>query len=76
MAEVKNLALAKSVYATLCRTLEKNDWRYTSNEEELKISCGAQGEDLLCEFVLHADPLRRLVAVAAFDSLLDQRGNS
>ena len=61
MAEVKNLALAKSVYATLCRTLEKNDWRYTSNEEELKISCGAQGEDLPMELDIRVDADRMLV---------------
>ena len=61
MAEVKNLELAKSTFATLCRTLEKNDWKYKKNEAELSVECGAQGEDLPMELNVKVDADRMLI---------------
>jgi hypothetical protein len=61
MAELKNLEQAKLAFATLCRTLEKNDWRYKKDEEALSIECGAQGEDLPMEFSVRVDADRMLV---------------
>lgn len=46
MAEQKILEQAKDVFSTLCRTLDKLEWRYKKDEEKLSIDCGAQGDDL------------------------------
>ncbi len=61
MAEIKNVELAKATFATLCQTLDNNDWSYKKNEEALSIECGAQGEDLPMEFNIKVDADRMLV---------------
>ena len=63
MADVKNLAQAKSVYDAFCRTLDSEDWRYKKNDEKLTISCGARGEDLPIELEIIIDADRMLVMV-------------
>ena len=55
MAEVKNLEQAKDVFATLCRTLDKNEWHYKKDEEKLSIECGAQGDDLPMQLTMMVD---------------------
>ncbi len=61
MADQKNIEQAKSTYATLCRALEKDDWRYRKDEEKLTITCGARGDDLPMEFVINVDEKRLVV---------------
>lgn len=61
MAEQKNLEQAKATFATLCNTLDKNDWRYKKDEEKLSIDCGAQGDDLPMDISVEVDVDRMLV---------------
>lgn len=43
MADLKQ---AKATFNTLCKMLNNIGWRYDKDEEELQISCEAQGDDL------------------------------
>ena len=61
MAEIKDLKLAKDTFATLCRALDAEDWKYKKDEENLCIECGARGEDLPIEFKVSIDADRMLV---------------
>ena len=63
MADVKELAQAKSVYAAFCHALDNQDWRYKKNDEELTISCGARGEDLPIDLDIKVDAERMLIMV-------------
>ena len=61
MAEQKNLEQAQAAFATLCQALDKHEWHYKKNEEELTIESGAQGDDLPMEITVKIDPNRDLV---------------
>lgn len=66
MAEVKDLERAKYIFSTLCQALDKNDWRYKKDEEDLSIECGAQGDDLPIELKIRVDAERQLVLLISF----------
>lgn len=61
MDDSKKLALAQETFATMCRTLDNNQWRYKKNEEKLRIECGARGSDLPMDLDLHVDADRQLI---------------
>ena len=61
MAEQKNLEQARVVFGTLCRALDKNDWKYKKDEDKLSIECGVQGDDLPMDITVRVDADRRLV---------------
>ena len=63
MAEEKELKQAKEVYKTLCTRLDEHNWRYEKDEENLKIHCGAQGDDLPMEIYIEVDKKRQLVSL-------------
>ncbi len=65
MAELKNLEQAKDAFATLCRTLDKHEWSYNKDDENLSLKCGAQGDDLPMEFTIKVDADRMLVMLAS-----------
>ncbi len=61
MTDAETLERAKSTFATLCRTLDKHEWKYRKDEEKLSVECGAQGDDLPIEFKIKVDAQRMLV---------------
>lgn len=61
MTDEKKIQEAKATFATLCRTLDKNNWKYQIDEEKLSIFCGAQGDDLPMEITVNVDVDKRLV---------------
>ena len=61
MAEQKISEQARAVFATLCGALDKNEWHYRKDEEDLSIECGAQGDDLPMEITIKVDAERMLV---------------
>jgi len=61
MAELKKLEQAKSVFATLCQTLDHEEWKFKKNEEKLSVECGARGEDLPIDISINVDADRMLV---------------
>lgn len=61
MADAKKMAEAQVTFDTLCRTLDKHEWRYKKNVETLTIECGAQGDDLPIELSVEVDAERSLI---------------
>lgn len=61
MSDTNNSALAKSIYNTLCETLDKKDWHYEKNIEDLVITFTSRGDDLPMQFVLKIDEDRQLI---------------
>lgn len=61
MTDAEKLTKAKATYATLCSALDKDEWHYKKDEEELTIKCGARGEDLPIEIIIQVDAGRQLV---------------
>ncbi len=57
----KMLEAAKSAFATLCRYLDGDDWRYEKDEENLVVSLRAQGEDLPIEAIVKIEEERETV---------------
>lgn len=63
MSEEKDLKQAKTVYKSLCDMLDERKWRYQKHDEDLTITCGAQGEDLPLELIMEVDAQRMLVSI-------------
>ncbi len=59
--EDEKLTRAKKVFETLCAALDKHNWHYTKNEENLSIDCSAQGEDLPMDINIRVDTDRQLI---------------
>lgn len=63
MAETNGRALAETVYADLCASLDRREWHYKRFDDDLVISFGVTGEDIPMEFVLMVDAERQLLRV-------------
>lgn len=66
MANEKELALAKSVYETVCKSLDSRKWRYSGEEENLKIRINFNGDDIPMNFIIQIDAERELVSLLSF----------
>jgi len=62
----KDLKRAKEVYADLCAMLDADDWNYQKEEDKLKISFGAQGEDIPMKFIMFIDPNPGLIRLLSW----------
>ena len=58
---IDKIACAKNTFATLCRMLDNNEWKYEKDEEKLCIDCGAQGKDLPMPINIRIDAERQLI---------------
>lgn len=63
MTDAEKLTKAKTTFTTLCSALDKDEWHYKKDEEELTIECGARGEDLPIELIIRVDADRQLVSL-------------
>lgn len=61
----KKMKQALSVYETICRALDKDDWKYTKNDEELVINCKARGEDLPLDLYFMVHPGSQAVSLVS-----------
>lgn len=61
--EERAMKQAQSVYETICRTLETRGWKFTREEENLVIRCGARGEDLPMDIVIIVNPKAQVVSL-------------
>ena len=66
MANEKEMALAKNIFATICSAFDSNEWIYSKDEDELKIALGFDGNDIPMKFLICVDPDRQLVSVLSF----------
>lgn len=76
MEQDQKMARAKHIFDMICRMLEAHDWRYQKDEEKLKITTGARGDDLPMEMILHIDPKFervQLISPLLFDVQEDKR---
>ncbi len=63
MSDQKLLKQAQTVYKALCDMLDSNNWKYEKNEEKLKISTGANGDDLPIEILFSVDVDKQIVTL-------------
>ena len=63
MAEEIKMDLAKEVYATLCAALDRREWHYEKDEENLVVHFGVSGDDIPMSFIIAVDAERQLVRV-------------
>ena len=66
MEEQMKLENAKRVYKTLCDALDARSWKYSKNEEDLRVEFGVSGDDLLMRFIMVVDADRQLVRLVSF----------
>lgn len=52
---------AKKVYNTLCTAIDKRDWTYDREDEDLIVRFNVSGEDIPMSFILIVDADRQLV---------------
>lgn len=60
MADEK-LARAQRVFRGLCANLDSRNWRYQKNEEQLRVECGAKGDDLPIDLSIRVEADRQLL---------------
>lgn len=61
MADEKKIALAKNVYNTLCAAIERREWRFDKDEENLVVHFGVSGDDIPMQFIMVVDAERQLI---------------
>lgn len=63
MEETKLLQQARSVYETICKSLDNRDWKYERHDDDLTILSEAQGEDLPVSMIIRVDPNAQVVSL-------------
>jgi len=61
MADENKIALAKNVYNTLCAAIERREWRFDKDEENLVVHFGVSGDDIPMQFIMVVDAERQLI---------------
>lgn len=57
------LKQSQLVYRMFCNALDGNDWKYRKDDENLRIECGAQGDDLPMELSANFDVDKQLMMI-------------
>lgn len=65
MQDWQDIGLARETFETLCRTLDKKEWRYQKEDEKLTLFCGAKGDDLPIDIHFTLDPERMLIVMVS-----------
>ena len=76
MADEKELKQARVAFETICEMLDDNGWRYNRDDDELKITSGARGDDLPVDLNMYADADRAIITIISklpFDFPEDKR---
>ena len=61
MSDEMKMERAKKVYNTLCTAIDKRDWTYDREDEDLIVRFNVSGEDIPMSFILIVDADRQLV---------------
>lgn len=61
MADENKITLAKNVYNTLCAAIERREWRFDKDEENLVVHFGVSGDDIPMQFIMVVDAERQLI---------------
>jgi len=63
MSDSVDVKKAQTIFETLCKYLDENEWKYEKKEDEFQIECSVQGEDFPIEISIRVDPSRMLILV-------------
>lgn len=63
MADLKEMKQAQNAFNTLCNMLDDQEWKYQRDDENLRIECGANGEDLPIDIRINVDADKQLVTL-------------
>ena len=63
MSNEKDFKQAQAVFKALCTMLDEHNWHYEKDEKELKLHCGARGDDLPIELRIEVDVERKIVCL-------------
>ncbi len=63
MADTTKILKAKEVFATLCTTLDKENWRYNKDEEKLVVYLTVRGKDIPIYIIAQVDVDRQLIKI-------------
>ncbi len=66
MATDKEIKLAQSAYATLCKALDQRQWHYKKDEEKLIVTLGVNGDDIPMDLIIQCDASRQLIRLLSF----------
>lgn len=61
MADEKTVTQAITVYQTLCRTLDKRNWKYNRDDDNLCVTFDVSGDDFPMSFVIGIDAERQII---------------
>lgn len=61
MGEDMKRALAVQTYNTLCTAIEKRNWKYDRDDEEMTVYFGVNGDDLPMRLILRVDEERQVL---------------
>lgn len=61
MADENVIALAKNVYSTLCAAIEKREWHFDKDEENMVVHFVVSGDDIPMQFIMVVDAECQLV---------------
>ena len=56
MSDSNKIELANKTFSTICLALDKENWPYQKDEQNLRIECKAQGDDMPIELIVRVDP--------------------
>jgi hypothetical protein len=63
MTNDKDLKQAEAVYKSLREMLEERNWHYENDDENMAITCMAQGDDLPIEIIVQVDREHQIVSL-------------
>ena len=76
MSDEKNLALAKTVFNSLCECMDHKEMNYQKDEEKLAVHFEVAGDDIPMVFIVAIDEKRqliRLLSMLPFEMAEDKR---
>jgi hypothetical protein len=59
----KEMKQAKIVYETICKSMDDRGWHYKREEEDMVIRCGARGDDLPMDIIIHVNTKAQVVSL-------------
>lgn len=63
MADDEKMLRARRTFETICTNLDEHEWKYSRDDEKMKIDSGAQGEDLPMDITIRVLPDRQLISL-------------
>jgi hypothetical protein len=61
-----DVAAAKGIFQSLCKMLDKRDWKYNKHEDELVVTCSVKGDDFNIDLIIRIIAENEIVSVVSF----------